>query len=434
MLAQTASPVAVTLLVCAALVVGLVIGALVATSRMRRRAAAAAELAAAAAVDVAPTDAAPTEVEEVSVATTWAGDPRIDRALGALPIGVVVTDTSGNAVYRNRFAQRFERGRHGDALVEAALHDVISAAIVGQSTEVPIDLYGPPARNLELRGSATYDGGALTGSVVLIEDVTSAHNLDRVRKDFVANVSHELRTPIGGIGVLAETLRDADDPEVIDRLSGRLQNEALRLGGMIDDLLTLSRLESGRIEDPELMDLHQVLTLAIERSSPTAEYRQIELVAGRSQSGPVFVDGDQRQMVSAVANLLDNAIKYSDPGSEVVADVYRTDRGAILTVTDTGIGIPEAAQTRIFERFYRVDDARSRVTGGTGLGLSIVRHVVLNHRGTIRVESTEGQGSAFTVSLPLSKVHQPAPHETMQASVSGSDPEPPKERTQWPNP
>jgi signal transduction histidine kinase len=131
----------------------------------------------------------------------WAGDPRIDRALGALPLGVVVTDAEGAPVYRNRIARRYERARHGDALVEAALADVIRAAIAGQTTEQPIDLYGPPPRNLQLRGMPTYDGGELSGAVVVIEDVTLTQEVDRVRKDFVANVSHELRTPIGAVTI-----------------------------------------------------------------------------------------------------------------------------------------------------------------------------------------------------------------------------------------
>ena len=339
----------------------------------------------------------------------WAGDPRIDRALGALPLGVVVTDPEGEVVYRNRFAEQFQRARHGNALVEAELGDVIRAASAGRSEERSVEIYGPPARSLQLRGSPTYDDDALTGSVVVIEDVTAAHQIDRVRKDFVANVSHELRTPIGAIGVLAETLRDSRDPEVIDRLAGRLQDEAMRLGDMIEDLLALSTLESGQISEPDLMDLHQVVQLAVERSAGAAEQREITVIRPSQSDGPVFVDGDQGQMISAVANLLDNAIKYSDSGSDVMISIERVGHMATITVADSGVGIPEAQLDRIFERFYRVDDARSRVTGGTGLGLSIVRHVAINHQGSISVESTEGQGSTFTLSLPLSGVHDRAP-------------------------
>jgi two-component system sensor histidine kinase SenX3 len=332
-------------------------------------------------------------------------DPRIEGALGALPLGVVVTDVNGQVIYRNRFAQQFERARHGAALVQAAVDEMLAGALSGQLMQQPVDLYGPPARDLLLRGLPAYEhtGGGhdqLSGAVVLIEDVTAAHQVDRVRKDFVANVSHELRTPVGAIGVLAETLRDAEDPEVVDRLANRLQHEAFRLGDVIDDLLALSRLESGQIEDPELMELHQVVKLAVERMAPAIERREMSVEVAEAGAA-VFVEGDQAQMVSAVANLLDNAVKYSDDGAEVAVTVDQTADEAVLTVTDHGVGIPASAHERIFERFYRVDDARSRATGGTGLGLSIVRHVVINHRGRISVTSAEGEGSSFTIRLPL---------------------------------
>ncbi|MEZ5409793.1 MAG: ATP-binding protein [Acidimicrobiales bacterium] len=352
-----------------------------------------------------------------------AEDPRIDRALDALPLGVVVTDADGFVVYQNQFAHQFDRARHGDALVRAGIDQVVTSALRGVNEDRAIDLYGPPARNLLLRASPTYDpddtpndpstdepdprsapadgGGELTGSVVLIEDVTAAHQLDRIRKDFVANVSHELRTPIGAIGVLAETLRDAEDPEVVDRLAGRLHNEALRLGHVIEDLLALSRVESGRIEDPQLVDLHDVISLAVQRAEPGAEQRSIAIHAPPEGREPVLVRGDQSQLVSAVSNLLDNAVKYSEIGDDVTVEVARTADEATIAVADHGVGIPASAHQRIFERFYRVDDARSRATGGTGLGLSIVRHVVINHEGSISVASTEGQGSTFTIRLPL---------------------------------
>ena len=370
----------------AGLIVGAAIGAVVATLVRRPE----------------PVEEPREDTEPVPDSLGWTGDPRVHRALSALPLGLVVTGPDGQPVFRNQYAEQFDRARHGDALVEAGLKEVIDATISGETVEQAIDLYGPPARNLQLRGSPTYDDGVLSGAIVVIEDVTAAQQIDRVRKDFVANVSHELRTPIGAIGVLAETLRDAEDPEVVDRLSRRLQDEALRLGDMIDDLLALSTLESGRVTEPELMDLRQVVEEAASRAAAAAEQREIEIECAGTDAGPIFVEGDQGQMVSAVANLLDNAIKYSDTGSAVTVGARIAEGHARLTVTDHGVGIPEADLDRIFERFYRVDDARSRATGGTGLGLSIVRHVVINHDGSISVESVEGQGSTFTLQLPLS--------------------------------
>ncbi|MEM8923255.1 MAG: ATP-binding protein [Actinomycetota bacterium] len=374
-------------------------------------------------------DAAPTEDPgDSSGQRPLADDPRIDRVLGALPLGVVVADPNGEVVYRNRFARQFEGARHGNALVEAELLEIVAAASGGHGEERSVDLYGPPALSVHLKGSPTSIDGELTGAIVIIEDVTAAQQVDRVRKDFVANVSHELRTPVGAIAVLAETLADAREPEIIERLSGRLQNEAHRLSDMIDDLLALSTLESGRITEPDLVDLQQVARAAVERSAEAAQQREVSIVRLASADGPIFVDGDQKQLVSAVSNLLDNAIKYSDVGREVTVGVGGADGRASLTVVDGGIGIPEGDLDRIFERFYRVDDARSRVTGGSGLGLSIVRHVAVNHQGSIGVTSREGRGSTFTLSLPLSSVHQ-AGRATSDGATSGRAIDPAEEST-----
>ena len=346
--------------------------------------------------------------------STFSGDPRVDRALNSLPVGVVVADAVGDPVYHNRFAARFSQARHSDALVEIAIRDLIEAAIdddavPGEPIERQLDIYGPPARHLQARASATFDDDALTGCVVLIEDVTAAQHIAQVRKDFVANVSHELRTPIGAISVLAEALADADDPEIVQRMAGRLHHEALRLGDIVDDLLALSKLESGRAEPSESMDLCTVADQAIERIRDRADDSGIWLNGPEASSAPIMITGDPGQMISAIGNLLDNAIKYSESGSEVSVEVIRFNGEAELVVADTGIGIPEADLDRIFERFYRVDNARSRATGGTGLGLSIVRNVVRNHRGTISVSSVEGQGSSFTICLPLADAGPEAP-------------------------
>ncbi|MEL6981506.1 MAG: ATP-binding protein [Actinomycetota bacterium] len=375
----------------------------------------------------APAPSPPTTIENRDV----------ERALADLRLGVVVVAPDGAEVYRNHRARDYATGRHGDALVEAALERVISGALVGLSLEESVEIYGPPARSLLVQASPTYEEGDLSGAVGVIEDVTEArHNL-RVRSDFVANVSHELRTPVGAMSVLAETIAEADDPEVVSRLSRRMQREATRLADTIEDLLALSRLESGPVDDPETVDLVSVATMAIERTAEAAAQRNVEVAIDDGTEGPVLVDGDQGQLVSAVANLVDNAVKYSDPGGAVgvrvcvvsgpsasvgldLLESYSTRAGehrpapdrqgrwlteeavAELSVFDDGMGIPDRDLERIFERFYRVDTGRSRETGGTGLGLSIVRHAVLNHRGTADVESLEGHGSTFTIRLPVS--------------------------------
>lgn len=330
----------------------------------------------------------------------------IERALADLRLGVVVAGPGGEEVYRNNLALRYATGRHGDALVEAAIERVVDGALVGLSLEEMVEVYGPPARSLLVQASPTYDDGVVSSAVCIVEDVTMARHSDRVRSDFVANVSHELRTPVGALSVLAETIATADDPAVVERLAQRMQREANRLGNTIEDLLALSRLESGPTAEPETIDLVSVAVMAVERTGEAAEQRGVTVALHPANDGPVLVEGDRGQLVSAAANLIDNAIKYSDPGGAVTVQVAASGTAGIgraeLSVIDEGMGIPDRDLDRIFERFYRVDTARSRETGGTGLGLSIVRHAVLNHDGTVDVSSVEGRGSTFTIRLPQS--------------------------------
>jgi two-component system sensor histidine kinase SenX3 len=249
------------------------------------------------------------------------------------------------------------------------------------------------------------------GVVIVIDDISERRRVDALRRDFVSNISHELKTPVGALGLLAETLisettasdDDGLDPTsaaVVQRLAARLHHEALRMGRTIDDLLELSRIEVGEPPTNELIPVVQILADAVERVRPAAELRDVKVEVGCSPP-QLAVAGDRRQLVSAVANLVDNAVKYSDPGSIVHVAGHGAGRWAELSIEDRGMGIPRPHLERIFERFYRVDQARSRETGGTGLGLAIVRHVAGNHHGTVLVESDEGVGSTFTLRLPI---------------------------------
>jgi two-component system sensor histidine kinase SenX3 len=221
-----------------------------------------------------------------------------------------------------------------------------------------------------------------------------------VRRDFVANVSHELKTPIGALSLLAETMAVGDDSPVNSQLADRVQREANRLGRIVDDLLDLSLIEAQERPTREPVPVHVVLHEAAERVRGAADAVGIPL-----NVAPVATDlvvaGDRSQLVSAVTNLLDNAVKYSEPGEPVEVDATVVDGSVCVTVRDHGIGIPSRDLERIFERFYRVDRARSRATGGTGLGLSIVRHVAQAHGGDVTVESIEGEGSTFRLRVPL---------------------------------
>ena len=347
-------------------------------------------------------------------------------ALDALPLGVVVVDADGRVILRTRAAQDVVGARHADVLVDEAVAEHVEGANRGNARRQQLDLYGPPRRTVVIRslpvdvvassrgagagvdvdvdvGVGVGFGARRHAAVVTIEDVTERTRLESMRTDFVANISHELRTPVGGLALLAETLDGERDPHVVDRLAGKLLVEAHRVSRTIDDLLELSRLELEGARRDEVV-IGVVIAEALDRVRSAAEHRGIRIDVGE-KGRALRVTGDRRQLVSAVTNLVDNAIKYSDPGStvEVHAELtgdqlagYELD----LTVRDHGVGIPPTDLDRIFERFYRVDRARSRETGGTGLGLAIVRHVATNHGGAVTVESEEGAGSAFTLRLP----------------------------------
>jgi two-component system sensor histidine kinase SenX3 len=238
--------------------------------------------------------------------------------------------------------------------------------------------------------------------LLLAEDQTESRRVDQVRRDFVANISHELKTPVGALALLAETMEEAaDDPEAVRRFAGRMRQEASRLTHLVQDLITLSRIQAAEpIPDPNPVDLGSVVAEALDRCRMKASARGIELAATCDE--PLLVLGDEDLLITALRNLLENAVAYSPDKTRVVVSASRDGHHfAQITVADQGIGIPERDLERIFERFYRVDPARSRATGGTGLGLAIVKHVVAAHGGKITVWSREGVGSTFTLRLPV---------------------------------
>ena len=452
---------------------------------------------------------------------------RLRRSLDTLTQGVVLCDENGTVIYRNGRANALMVSRHGDALAAQAVTEVLEDAWHEGSAERTLDLYGPPRRTLQVRARQIDDGRRPLGVIALIEDISERRRLEEIRRDFVANVSHELKTPMGALGLLAETLVSEPDPQVAQRLAGRIHNEAFRVSRIIDDLLDLSRIESEEAPPREPVLVNLVVADAVERVRATADQRGIEIVL-HEPSPPVAMMGDRRQLVSAMHALLENAITYSYDNSKVVVTgtVQRanpnlehpslatrraemaaaegggddehdeahvtgetprvkgaeasgettseedgpvepvftpeileqysppdedaglsalatgstappapplapgapvesekgdaaatgpaetTSAGTLnwrieerdtvrLSVQDHGVGIPARDLDRIFERFYRVDHGRSRDTGGTGLGLSIVRHVANNHQGWVDVESREGEGSTFTLVLPI---------------------------------
>jgi two-component system sensor histidine kinase SenX3 len=243
---------------------------------------------------------------------------------------------------------------------------------------------------------------------LLLSDVSEQRRLEAVRRDFVANVSHELKTPVGALTLLAEAIQDAShDPEAVSRFAGRIQHEGARLARLVAELMELSRVQGADpLPDATEVDVSVIVREAVERNRLAAEHAAIDLE--HTCAPGLRVRGNEAQLATAVANLVDNAIAYSGSGTRVVVTARAsTDDDARPTadiaVIDQGIGVAPADQDRIFERFYRVDPARSRATGGTGLGLAIVRNIITNHLGTVHVASSPGAGSTFTVRLP--RVH-----------------------------
>jgi two-component system sensor histidine kinase SenX3 len=272
----------------------------------------------------------------------------------------------------------------------------------GKSQEVTMELprgpIGAGTHDLLVRVSLLGSDGLI---VILIFDDSEMRRLDAIRRDFVANISHELKTPIGALSILSEAVLGAsDDPEAITRFATRMQTEASRLSELVQEIINLSRLQD---DDPlkraQPISISEAIKEAIDQSRLSAEARKVEIVYNDNDSS--IVNGDREQITMAIHNLVENAINYSPDGTRVAIGVNEVDGICEISVSDQGIGIPEKDLERIFERFYRVDAARSRITGGTGLGLSIVKHVVTNHGGDISVWSVEGAGSTFTIRLPL---------------------------------
>ncbi len=325
----------------------------------------------------------------------------VGDVLAGHPTGVVVADAQGRVQYRNPSARRLD-GTHAGVLLDAAVERHLAAGRAGDVSDEVIEFYGPPKVVFEMT-TRPLEGG---GSVVFVDNISERRRVDQVRTDFVANISHELKTPIGAMSVLAETLVDEHDSDTIVRIVNRMLAEADRATRTIEDLMELSRIEAGGELDVEDVRVSDIVRGALDRVSELARRRTISIstlepVDGDAHtSDRLVVRGDRRQLVSAVGNLVENAVKYSDAGSSVQVRARRNDGWIEIAVSDHGAGIPKRDLDRVFERFYRVDRARSRTTGGTGLGLAIVRHVASNHDGDVVVTSTEGEGSTFVLRLP----------------------------------
>ena len=266
----------------------------------------------------------------------------------------------------------------------------------GAEVEELLTLWFPTRSTIKARALPLESGGVM----VVLEDVTEETLSQKIRKDFVAHASHELKSPVAGLQTLAEAVHQAagNDPQAVERFSLKMMAEATRLGRLIGDLLDLSRLEDAAPVPDEPAHLSSVAERELAQLRRLAEEKEMHV--GSSIAPDVWVKGDEQQLGIMIGNLLENAVRYTGEGGSIELSVRQEGDSAVVTVTDNGIGIPLEAQGRVFERFYRVDRARSRDRGGTGLGLAIVKHVAELHRGEVAVRSELGEGSTFTAVLP----------------------------------
>ncbi|NGO42830.1 sensor histidine kinase [Streptomyces ureilyticus] len=349
--------------------------------------------------------------------------PGVDTVLSVLRSSAVVLDEADAVVKASSAAYALGLVRGGKLAVEPMLQMARDTRRDGEIRQVELDL---PRRGTG-RGEALAVSARVAplGSrlvLLLVEDLTEARRIEAVRRDFVANVSHELKTPVGALSLLSEAVMDAaDDPEAVERFAGRMQIEATRLTNLVQELIDLSRVQNDDpLEDAEAVRVDELVAEAIDRCRHQAGTKQITMAANvgggpvgtsdeggggrRAGTADLQIWGNRGQLAAALGNLVENAVNYSPARTRVGIAARRVPApgGDLIevAVTDQGIGISEKDRERIFERFYRVDPARSRHTGGTGLGLAIVKHVAASHGGEVTVWSSEGQGSTFTLRLP----------------------------------
>jgi len=338
---------------------------------------------------------------------------RLEAILENIRAGIIVLGRRGKIDLINPVAEKilgasreFALGRtfteiHHTPAIDRAIQKSRAGAEVTEEIQITL----PRRRTLRVQASPVINkDGGITGVICILEDITARRKLERVRRDFVVNVSHELRTPVANLRAVVEALTAGawDEQKAAERFLGDLDRESLRLSGIIEDLLVLSRLESEEMAlVEESFRVSDLLKEIIAEKTDLAERNRVGLVF-KDSDGEFSLHGDRKLIKTACVNLVDNAIKYNHPGGQV--DITMGSGGGTVTinVSDTGIGIPAKEQAKIFERFYRVDRARSRETGGTGLGLSIVKHAAELHGGTVTVESAEGHGSTFSLALPHS--------------------------------
>ncbi len=369
--------------------------------------------------------------------TTDAGSPALERVsrpdlvadagvadvLGVLIYSGIVVDQSDAVVIASSTAVALGLVRDTD-MVHQQLRDAARAVRRDRAVrDLDMELPRGPIGEGTLSVHARIAPLGAHHILLLVGDRTQARRVEEVRRDFVANVSHELKTPVGGIALLAEAISAArDDPEAVERFASQIGVESARLSTLVQEIVELSRLQADdALAEPVLLDVAHVVAEAVEATRTIADAKRIAIVA-ELDSG-AFVYGDARMLQTAVVNLLTNAVNYSADETRIAVTARTRNSVVEITVADQGLGIPASAQGRIFERFYRVDPARSRATGGTGLGLAIVKHICTSHGGEVTVWSAEGHGSTFTIRLPAAPGRVPGNSSTPERETDVTAPE-----------
>jgi two-component system sensor histidine kinase SenX3 len=336
-------------------------------------------------------------------AAAWELPAGVAELLESIEFPAIIVDTSIKVVAASPAAVQFglvSQERLAVAELVALVEDLRrSTEPMTRELEIPRGPYGEATSSIEARASQF----GVRYTLLLVADRTEFRRLEEVRRDFVANISHELKTPIGAISLLAEALTEAaDDPDMVRHFADRLSNESARLTSITREIIDLSRLQAeGALAKFSSVKIDDVLRQSVDANRVLSSAKNIDIVIGGDEGATVR--GDHDRLVIAVNNLLSNAVQYSPENSRVGVGVSSLNDRIEIVITDQGPGMTVEESERVFERFYRTDQARSRSTGGTGLGLAIVKHIINNHGGDIKVWSKPGQGSTFTIRLP----HEP---------------------------
>jgi len=339
------------------------------------------------------------------------GQAKFDGILASMAEGVLVIDSKGEIVLMNPSLRKTflidqtpEGKRPLEVIRNVKIQEIVERTLQNKEKIISeeLTLTVPEEKYLKVNAVPIEWDGENEGAILVFHDITELRRLERIRQDFVANVSHELRTPISSIKGYAETLLDGaiDDKENLRKFVEIIDRDSQRLAGLIDDLLDLAKIESGKMKMTlQSLDIREVIRRTLSIIEKQARAKSLDISCDFSENLPEVL-GDETRLSQVVLNLLDNAIKYTPQGGQIGIEVLAADPFVQVNVADTGLGIPEKDLSRVFERFYRVDKARSRELGGTGLGLSIVKHIVQSHGGEVWVKSQLEKGSVFSFIIP----------------------------------